>query len=52
MKQQLDRYFELLPLLLIITVLVAVELLPPGFWLPVPGLPTGFSMEMPRLILR
>lgn len=52
MKQQLDRYFELLPLLLIIVLLVARELWPGPDWHPFDVVPTGVGLEVPRLILR
>lgn len=52
MKQQLDRYFELLPLLLIIVLLVASEMWPPAGWRPFDAVSTGVGLEMPRLILR
>lgn len=52
MKQQLDRYFELLPVLLIIAILIAGEIRsqrPAG---PKVVNHPGFEFEAPRLILR
>ncbi len=52
MKQQLDRYFELLPLLCLIVMLVLREMWPVVGFHSFDAMPTGVGVELPRLILR